>query len=101
MTTVMMLTSLAGQGMTGQVLFDSHVENLLATTVALVNRLSPGFDGGRTVEPPERDTDLRHAVGQALGTQGYDVNPRRVMATDARLVAETVTEARQVIVAVD
>lgn len=87
--------------MTGQVLFDSHVATLLATTVALVNRLSPGFDGGRPVDPPERDDDLRNAVVDALRAQGYDATVRRVSAADARVVADTAAEAREVIVAVD
>jgi predicted RNA-binding Zn ribbon-like protein len=97
----MVLTSLTSEGMTGQVLFDSHVATLLATTVALVNRLSPGFDGGRPGDVPGSDEELRTAVAEALRTQGYDVSDGRVSSADARLVAETVAEARQVIAAVD
>jgi predicted RNA-binding Zn ribbon-like protein len=87
--------------MTGQVLFDSHVTTLLETTVALVNRLTPGDDGGRPADVPATDDELRKAIVETLRDQGYDVTVRRVRAPDARLVADTVDQARQVITAVD
>jgi hypothetical protein len=87
--------------MTGQVLFDSHVTTLLETTVALVNRLSPGDDGGRPAVVPDTDDELRKAIVESLRDQGYDVTVRRVRPLDARLVADTVDGARQVIAAVD
>jgi predicted RNA-binding Zn ribbon-like protein len=87
--------------MTGQVLFDSHVTTLLATTVALVNRLTPGLDGGHTVIAPGDEPTLRAAVRDALNSQGYDVRLRSVTATDARVIAGVVSEARRVIVDVD
>jgi predicted RNA-binding Zn ribbon-like protein len=97
----MALTSLASLGMTGQMLFDSHVQMLLATTVSLVNRLSPGYDGGHPVAAPADDRALRSAVREAVNAQGYDVPLRAVTAPDARLLASTVAEARLVIEAID
>ncbi|MBO0844769.1 MAG: CGNR zinc finger domain-containing protein [Nocardioides sp.] len=87
--------------MTGQMLFDSHVATLLGTTVALVNRLTPGLDGGRDVSLPLDEEALRLAVRDAINTQGYDVPVRRVTAADARMVATTVTEARRVVEDID
>jgi predicted RNA-binding Zn ribbon-like protein len=87
--------------MTGQVLFDSHVTTLLGTTVALVNRLTSGLDGGHPVTPPTDDADLRASVRDALNSQGYDVRLRTVTAADARMIASAVSEARRVIVDVD
>lgn len=82
-------------------LFDSHVETLLATTVALVNRLTPGLDGGHRVAAPADDRALRSAVREAVNARGYDVPLRGVTAPDARLVAATVAEARRVIEDID
>lgn len=96
-----MLTTLAWPDMTGQMLFDSHVATLLGTTVALVNRLTPGLDGGRDVSLPLDEEALRLAVRDAINTQGYDVPVRRVTAADARMVATTVTEARRVVEDID
>lgn len=96
-----MLTTLAWPDMTGQMLFDSHVATLLGTTVALVNRLTPGLDGGRDVSLPVDEEALRLAVRDAINTQGYDVPVRRVTAADARMVATTVTEARRVVEDID
>jgi predicted RNA-binding Zn ribbon-like protein len=87
--------------MTGQVLFDSHVATLLLTTVGLVNRLEPGFDGGHPADVPHDDAGRRRAVREALEEQGYDVPARRITAADAALIAATVAETRRVIVAVD
>ncbi len=97
----MMLTSLTVTGMTGQVLFNSHVETLLATTVALVNRLTPGLDGGHPVDVPQDDRALRAAVRESVNAQGYDVVLRRLTAADARLVVATVREARRVVEDID
>jgi predicted RNA-binding Zn ribbon-like protein len=87
--------------MTGQVLFDSHVTNLLETTVALVNRLCPGLDGGHPVTAPENEGALRSAVRDAVNSRGYDVSLRRITADDARMVARTAAEARRVIEDID
>jgi predicted RNA-binding Zn ribbon-like protein len=82
-------------------LFDSHVATLLSTTVALVNRLAPGLDGGRPVVAPADETALRAAVRESLRAQGYDVPLRSVSAADAELIAGAVADARRVILAVD
>jgi CGNR zinc finger len=82
-------------------LFDSHVARLLGTTVALVNRLRPGLDGGHPVAAPADDTALREAVRDGLRSQGYAVPLRSISVADARLISGAVAEARRVIVAVD
>src|SRR4051812_43331516 len=97
----MTLLSLTRSAMTGQVLFSSHVVTLLATTVDLVNRLTPGLDGGHAVAAPDDERALRAAVRDVVNAQGYHVSPRRVTADDARMVAAAVVEARRVIEDVD
>jgi hypothetical protein len=87
--------------MTGQVLFDSHITNLLETTVVLVNRLTPGLDGGHQVDAPADEHGLRVAVRDCVLARGYDVSLRGVGAGDARLIGATVTEARRVIEDID
>jgi hypothetical protein len=82
-------------------LFDSHVANLLETTVALVNRLTPGLDGGHAVAVPEDERALRVAVRDSINSQGYDVSLRGVRADDARMIGRTVTESRRVIEDID
>ena len=82
-------------------LFDSHVANLLETTVTLVNRLTPGLDGGHTVPVPEDERALRAAVRDSINSQGYDLSLRGVRADDARMIGRTVTEARRVIEDID
>ena len=88
-------------GMTGQVLFDSHVTTLLETTVELVNRLTPGLDGGHDIQGPGDERALRAAVRDGVNSQGYDVSLRGVSAADARMVGRTVAEARRVIEDID
>jgi predicted RNA-binding Zn ribbon-like protein len=78
-------------------LFDSHVATLLETTVQLVNRLTPGLDGGREVDAPGDERAVRAAVRDAVNSQGYDVSLRGVSSSDAAMIARTVTEARRVI----
>jgi len=87
--------------MTGQMLFDSHVATLLETTVALVNRLTPGLDGGQDAAAPDDERALRTAVREAINSQGYDVQLRRVSAEDARTISSVVTESRRVIEDID
>jgi predicted RNA-binding Zn ribbon-like protein len=87
--------------MTGQVLFDSHVSTLLGTTVALVNRLTPGLDGGHEVGAPEDERALRVAVRDSVNSQGYDVSLRRVSVDDAQMIHAAVREARRVIEDID
>jgi predicted RNA-binding Zn ribbon-like protein len=82
-------------------LFDSHVATLLETTVQLVNRLTPGLDGGREVDPPGDERAVRAAVRDAVNSQGYDVSLRGVSSSDAAMIARTVTEARRVIEDID
>ena len=87
--------------MTGQVLFDSHVGNLLETAVVLVNRLTPGLDGGHEVDAPDDERGLRVAVRDCVLARGYEISLRAVRAGDARLIGATVTEARRVIEDID
>ncbi len=82
-------------------LFDSHVANLLETTVAFVNRLTPGLDGGHEVMAPVDERELRGAVRDSVRARGYDVSLRGVRIDDARLIGATVTEARRVIEDID
>ena len=82
-------------------LFDSHVANLLETTVKLVNRLTPGLDGGHAVPVPTGERALRVAAPDSINSQGYDVSLRGVRADDARMIGSTVTEARRVIEDID
>jgi len=87
--------------MTGQMLFDSHVETLLETTVALVNRLTPGLDGGHVVVAPEDERSLRSVVRESINAQGYDVPLRRVSDQDSRMIGSVVADARRVIEDID
>ncbi len=96
-----MLPTLSSACMTGQVLFDSHVTNLLETTVVLVNRLTPGLDGGHEIDAPDDEHALRVAVRDCVLARGYDVSLRGIRADDARLIGATVTEARRVIEDID
>ena len=76
--------------------FDSHVMSLLATSVRLVNALTPGEDGGRPVRRPE-GVALVDAVTEVLQGQG---GVRRVAATDAVRLDEVVQQVRLVFDAV-
>ena len=49
--------------------FDSHLLDLVDVASRLVNRLTPGEDGGAAFEPPT-GTARRRAVAQALGGNG-------------------------------
>ncbi len=82
-------------------LFDSHVENLLATTVLLSNRLSPGQDGGRPVTGPDGDAALRAAVRDVLRERGYRLGRQSVAVEDAHRIADAAAVARTVIAAID
>lgn len=82
--------------MTGQVQFDSHVLNLLETTVRLVNAVTPGACGGHDLAAPS-GADLVAAVTQALhGEPGGTP----VQAADAASLAVVAGRARQVVEAV-
>src|SRR3954451_2812133 len=95
------LTTLARTRMTGQMLFNSHVQTLLETTVALVNGLTPGLDGGHGVLAPDEERSLRRTVREAINAQGYDVPLRRVSGDDARMIGAVAAEARRVIEDID
>jgi predicted RNA-binding Zn ribbon-like protein len=96
-----MLTSLTLSAMTGQVLFDSHVENLLLTTALLSNRLCAGRDGGHPVAVPDDDATLRTAVRDVLEVRGYRLGRRSPSIGDARRIADAVAVARRVIEAIE
>lgn len=76
--------------------FDSHVLNLLATSVRLVNALTPGEDGGHVVRRPE-GAALVDAVSEALQGQG---GVRRVAAAEAERLDPVVQQVRLVFDAV-
>ena len=96
-----MLTILAVSVMTGQMLFDSHIENLLASTVLLSNRLYPGRDGGHPVAGPDGDAALRTAVRDVLRERGYRLGRQSVAVEDAHRIADAVAVSRTVIEAID
>jgi len=80
--------------MTGQMQFDSHVLALLSVTVALVNRLTPGRDGGREVVVPTGD-GLVAEVASALSQGGRRPAPS---ADQALALTATAVQARAVFV---
>jgi predicted RNA-binding Zn ribbon-like protein len=86
--------------MTGQMLFDSHVATQLDVTVALVNRLTPGLDGGHRVALPADFTDLRRLVSDALHDVGHRVPPSLLSPQDVRLFHAAADSAREAIEAV-
>ncbi|MBM6400776.1 CGNR zinc finger domain-containing protein [Phycicoccus sonneratiae] len=77
--------------------FNSHVDAVLDATVALVNAVTPGTDGGRP-HPAPTGTALRAAVVGAVRYDGYEPTPSGPEVT--ALVAE-VHEARRVLEALD
>lgn len=83
--------------MSGEKRFNSHIENLLTTTVRLVNALTPGTDGGRPVTPPTGEA-LRDAVAGTILGVGRDRTPS---AADARALVVVAGEARRVVSALD
>lgn len=78
--------------MTGQVTFDSHIENLVGVAARLVNRLTAGHDGGRAVTAP----DAAHLVQAAAEALGGESRPTRAQAT---ALASAAAEMRQVFAA--
>jgi hypothetical protein len=90
--------TLATRGVTGQVEFDSHLRRLLEATTGLVNALTPGEDGGRTVIPPTGD-ELHRAVVHALrDPDGRLPNPSHHA---TRRLADLAPRLRDVFEAVD
>ncbi len=77
--------------------FNSHIEQLLTTTVRLVNALTPGTDGGRPVVPPSGEA-LRAAVADTVLGVGRDWTPSLA---DARALRTAADEARRVFAALD
>lgn len=77
--------------------FDSHIERLLTAATRLVNRLTPGLDGGREVVVPTGSA-LRTAIGEALS---FDGSTPAVPAAGARVLVDTVTDVRRVFEAAD
>jgi predicted RNA-binding Zn ribbon-like protein len=81
-------------------LFDSHVATQLDVTVALVNRLTPGLDGGRPVVLPADYAELRRLVSDALDDVGHRVPPSLLSPQDVRLFEAAAEAARRAIEAV-
>ena len=77
--------------------FDSHIETLLAATVALVNAVTPGHDGATAVTPPVGEA-LEDAVGGALVSQGRHA---RVTPAQGAELASYAASLRAVFVATD
>lgn len=77
--------------------FNSHVDATLDATVALVNAVSPGWDGGHEYPAPT-GAALREAVVGAVRYDGYEPAPS---ASEVRALVEEVHSAREVLVALD
>lgn len=76
--------------------FNSHVDRLLVTTVDLVNRLTPGLDGGHAVVVPAGRA-LVEALVEATARPGYSPRPVRA---DAESLLPFLARARAVFEAV-
>ncbi|MFC6707200.1 CGNR zinc finger domain-containing protein [Flexivirga alba] len=72
--------------------FDSHIERLLTASSRLVNRLTPGLDGGRPIVVPT-GTALSAAVGEALT---FDGRTPSVPSAGAQVVVGIVPDVRRV-----
>lgn len=79
--------------MTAVLRFNSHVERLIVATVALVNGLTPGLDGGRPIVVPV-GPHLVDAIAQAVATEGYS---GRAAQREAEALLPWVQRARAVI----
>jgi predicted RNA-binding Zn ribbon-like protein len=79
--------------MTTVLRFNSHVDRLIVTTVALVNRLTPGQDGGRPVVVPT-GRNLVDVIAETVATEGY---PGRTTQPQAEDLLPWVQRARTVI----
>ncbi|WP_406425614.1 CGNR zinc finger domain-containing protein [Streptomyces sp. NBC_01589] len=89
--------TLEGEGVTGQVMFDSHVVTLLDAAVSLVNTLTDGTQQGRPYTAPHGD-QLPQAVHEALPLSSQ----RSTVAPDhAAYLAHTAQQMRPVFEAVD
>jgi len=81
--------------------FDSHINGVVLSAVALVNSVTPGWRGGRPV-PALDGPELTAAVGEAL-TVGmrFDGDGEIVDDTDARRIAALAGKLRAVVEDVD
>lgn len=70
--------------------FDSHVTNLLATLVRLVNVATPGEDGGRSYVVPD-PPELAKVIAEALGTDTVTRAQATALAALAVRVREVIT----------
>lgn len=87
--------NVAPLGVTGQVQFDSHVLSLLAVTVDLVNRLTPGYDGGAPVDTPTgraRVNDVAASLAQGGAAPKVTLSAADKL-TEAALHARAVFDA--------
>jgi predicted RNA-binding Zn ribbon-like protein len=87
--------------MTTVLRFNSHVDRLIVTTVALVNRLTPGHDGGRPVQVPA-GRHLVDTIAETVAVEGYPGRTTQAQAEDllpwvqrARTVIEALTAGEQ------
>lgn len=86
------------EGVTGQVMFDSHVAVLLDQAVALVNTLTGGEAHGRAYPAP-RGAELSEAVEAAVPRAASSL-PRTMDATEAEYLADAAERMREVFQAV-
>jgi predicted RNA-binding Zn ribbon-like protein len=81
--------------------FDSHINGVVFSAVALVNAVTPGWHGGRPV-PALEGAQLRTAVGAALiAGMRFDGDGELVDDADARRIAALAAKLRAVIEDVD
>ena len=88
----MLLTTVSSDGMTGQVLFDSHVLALMDAAVGLVNVATPGEDRGAAYDVPS-DAGLTARLAEVLARGG---RPPEVTRQDARAFRGLAEQARTV-----
>ncbi|MFE1381714.1 CGNR zinc finger domain-containing protein [Streptomyces sp. NPDC058740] len=82
------------EGVTGQVMFDSHVAVLLDQAVALVNTLTAGEARGRDYAAP-RGAELAAAVDAAMPPASFSL-PRTLDAAEAEYLAAAARRMRAV-----
>jgi predicted RNA-binding Zn ribbon-like protein len=92
------VTRLEWKGVTGQVMFDSHVVTLLDVSVSLVNTLTDGTQRGGPYHAP-RDGDLAEALVSALPSGS--LGAAAVEPEQAAYLARTAQQMREVFEAVD
>lgn len=92
------MTRLEPKGVTGQVMFDSHVAMLLDVSVSLVNTLTDGTQQGRPYYAP-REGGRAEALVSALPSGS--VSAAEVEPETAAYLARTALQMREVFEAVD